>query len=147
MADPLSALGAAASIITIVEILSKSISLLDTVTSQWNTADLALNSLNSQLRGLNGALGEIHKWQESVVELHHQLDMDLKCSLDCCHVLVSKVYEEIAHLGKGPSGALLKTAKARLTFKRKGLSELQTMIDRQVSTLNLLLTACNRCEE
>jgi hypothetical protein len=100
------------------------------------------------LGALNAALVKIHEWQESgVAELHHQLDMDLKCSLDCCHILASKVYGEIADLEKAPGGTLLKTAKARLTFKRSGLSELQIMMDRQTLALNLLLTACNRCEE
>lgn len=148
MADPISILGATASVITIIDVLSKSLGLLDTIRSQWNAADLALLSLTSQLGALNAALVKIHEWQESdVAELHHQLDMDLKCSLDCCHVLASKVYEEVVGLEKAPGGTLLRTAKARLAFKRNALSELQSMIDRQTSALNLLLTACNRCAE
>lgn len=148
MVDPISIFGATASVISIIDVLSKSISLLDNLRSQWKTADLALLSLTSQLGALNAALVKIHEWTESGVdELHHQLVMDLKSSIDCCHILASKVHGEITDLQRAPGGALLATAKARFTFKRNGMSELQSMIDRQTSALTLLLTACNRCEE
>jgi hypothetical protein len=145
MADPLTILGATASAITIIEVLSKSISALDGLRTQWNTADYSLLSLTSQLRALNAALFKIDEWQHSgSSELHHQLVSDLNSSLECCHILASKMQEEIADLQKGPSGALFRSSKAKLTFKKTGLSELQGMVDRQTSTLTLLLTACNR---
>jgi hypothetical protein len=147
MADPLSILGATASVMSIIDVLSKSISILDSLKNQWKTADLAFISLTSQLGALKAALIKIHEWAESdAYELHHQLSMDLKSAMDCCHTLAFKIHSEITNLQRGPGGALLATAKARFTFKRNAISEMQSMIDRQTSTLTLLLTACNRWE-
>jgi hypothetical protein len=144
MADPISIFGAMAGVIQIIDILSKSIAALDDLRSQWQSSDLALLSLTTQLTALSAALAKIQEWMaSSVEELHHQLVMDLKSSIDCCDVLAAKVYSEISDLQKAPGGTLLLTAKARFTFRRNGLGQLQIMIDRQTSALTLLLTACN----
>jgi hypothetical protein len=137
--------GAVAGVISIIDVLSKSISALDGLRSQWQSSDIALLSLATQLGALNAALGKIREWMESgIEEMHHQLAMDLKNSMDCCKMLATKVYGEISDLQKAPGGAMLSTAKARFMFRRNGLGELQSMIDRQTSALTLLLTACNR---
>ena len=147
MADPISIFGATASAISILDVLSKSISLLDNLRNQWKTADLALLSLRTQLGALNAALVKVQEWSESGDDqLHHQLVIDLKSSMDCCHALASKVHSEIINLQRAPDGALLVTARARFTFKRNGMSVLQSMIDSQIIALNLILTACNRYE-
>jgi hypothetical protein len=145
MADPISVLGAVAGVIQIIDVLGKSISGLDNLRSQWQSSDLALLSLQAQLGALSAALTKIQEWTESGdEEIHHQLVMDLKISMDCCKVLASKVYEDISDLQKTKGGTLVLMAKARFMFRRNGLGELQSMIDRQTSALTLLLSACNR---
>jgi guanine nucleotide-binding protein G(i) subunit alpha len=137
MADPLTVLGAFASTVQIIDVLTKAASVLDTLRVQWQSSDIALLSLTSQLGALSAALGKIQ-------ETHHQLTMDLNTTLNCSRLLATKVHNEISHLQRTPGGSLLTTAKARFLFKRSGIGELQNMIDRQTATLTLLLTACNR---
>ena len=145
MADPLTVFGAIASSIQIIDVLTKATSILDTLRVQWQSSDIALLSLTSQLGALSAALSKVQEWMESgVEEVHHQLVMDLNTSINCCKMLATKLYSEISDLQKAPGGSLLTTAKARFTFKRGGIGELQSMVDRQIAALTLLLTACNR---
>jgi hypothetical protein len=145
MADPLTVIGAVASTVQIIDVLTKAASVLDTLRVQWQSSDIALLSLTSQLGALSAALGKIQEWMETgIEEIHHQLTMDLNTTLNCCNMLATMVHTEICHLQKSPGGSLLTTAKARFLFKRSGIGELQNMIDHQTATLTLLLTACNR---
>lgn len=146
MADPLTIFGAVASTVQIIDVLAKSIAALDTLRTQWQTSDIALLSLTSQLSALSAALSKIQEWMESgVEEMHYQLVMDLNAAITCCKVLSAKVYAEISDLQNGNGAKMLAAAKARFLFRRNGVGELQSMIDRQTGALTLLLTACNRC--
>jgi len=145
MADPISIFGAAASVISIIDVLARTIGTIHSLMGQWNDADLALLSLTSQLAALRAALEKIKEWMEDGIdELHHQLVLDLGTSINCCQMLASKIYSELAELQKSPSGSLATAAKAKFLLKSNGMTELQSMIDRQTSSLTLLLTACNR---
>lgn len=145
MADPISIFGATASVLSIIDVIAKTISTIHSLRGQWKEADIALLSVNSQLSALRTALMKIKEWMESDVdELHHQLVLDLGCSIDCCAALASKIYGELAGLQKRADGTLPPAAKANFLFKSSTMTELQNMIDRQTSTLTLLLTACNR---
>ena len=140
MADPLTVIGAVASTVQII-----AVSALDTLRAQWQSSDIALLSLTSQLGALSAALSKIQEWMQSgIEEIHHQLVMDLSTSITCCKMLATKLYAEINDLQRAPDGSLLTTAKARFVFKRSGIGELQNMVDRQTAALTLLLTACNR---
>ncbi|KAK7182788.1 hypothetical protein PSPO01_11127 [Paraphaeosphaeria sporulosa] len=144
LADPLTIFGAA-SAGQIIDILTKAVSVLDTLRVQWQNSDIALLSLTSQLGALSIALGKIQEWMESdSEEVHHQLTMDLETAHDCCNTLANKVYHEVGNLQKSPGGSLRTTAKARFLSKKSGIGELKSMIDLHVVTLTLLLTACNR---
>lgn len=145
MADPLTVIGAVASTVQIIDVLTKAVSALDTLRAQWQSSDIALLSLTSQLGALSAALSKIQEWMQSgIEEMHHQLVIDLSNSITCCKMLATKLYAEINDLQKAPGGSLLTTAKARFVFKRSGVGELQNMVDRQTAALTLLLTACNR---
>lgn len=140
-------LGAAASVVSIIDVLSRTIVTIQGLRSQWKDSDIALLSLTSQLAALSAALAKIQEWMESGIadsSLHHQLVIDLQCSIDCCRLLASKIYGELSELQTRPDGTLPMTDKAKFVFKSGGMVELQNMIDRQISALNLLLTACNR---
>ncbi|KAJ4290969.1 hypothetical protein N0V90_010165 [Kalmusia sp. IMI 367209] len=144
MADPLTVIGGVASTVQIIDILTKAVAVLNTLRAQWQSSDIALISLTSQLGALSAALSKIQEWMESAIEeVHHQLVMDLNTAINCCKMLAAKVYTEISDLQSGNGGKMLATAKARFLFRRSGVGELQNMIDRQTATLTLLLTACN----
>lgn len=145
MADPLTIFGSVASVLSIIDVLTRVSQGLIDLRSQWKGADVALLSLHSQIRSLRAALVKINQWMKrDVEEVHHQLIMDLEASLQCCQVLADTVDSEVAQLLKKPDGTLLRASKARFWLKSNGLAEVQTMIERQTSALTLLLTACNR---
>lgn len=145
MADPLTVIGAVASTVQILDVLAKAASALETLRVQWNSSDIALLTLESQLGAFRAALTKIQAWLDSGIEAaHHQLTIDLNSTLNCCKLLATQVHGQINNLQKAPGGSLLPTSKARFLFKRSGINELQNMIDRQTTTLTLLLTACNR---
>jgi hypothetical protein len=146
MADPFTIFGAAASVVSIIDVLARTIGTIQNLRAQWKEADLALLSFTSQLAALSAALAKIQEWMESGIDessLHHQLVIDLQCSIDCCRLLASKMYSELSELEARPDGTLPTAEKAKFVFKSSGMTELQNMIDRQISALNLLLTACN----
>jgi len=145
MPDPITIIGAAASVVTIVEVLAKTISTIHGLKGRWKDADIALLSLASQLTALKAALAKIREWMENAVEeMHYQLVMDLESSIKCCQILSSRLYEELAEVEKYSGGTLSTGGKANFVLKSSGMAELQNMIDRQTSALTLLLTACNR---
>ncbi|ORY00180.1 G-protein alpha subunit-domain-containing protein [Clohesyomyces aquaticus] len=144
MADPISILGATASVVSIIDILVKSISTIHSLRAQWKDADLALLSLTSQLAALRTALAKIKEWMESAMgDLDYQLVMDLDGSIQCCSILASTINRELGKLVTTFTGQLAMSSKARFVFQSTEMTQLQNMIDRQTSVLTLLLTACN----
>lgn len=145
MAEALAIFGSAASVIGILDVLGRATTTLLDVRARWKDADTSLLGFTAQLGVLRTALTKIKEWMENYVdETHHQLVMDLEASLQCCHVLAVRIEEELANLQILPNGKLSKSAKAKWLSKSGGLTEIQQMVDRQTSTLTLLLTACNR---
>ena len=61
MADPITILGAASAVFTIIDLLAKTIRSMSELRSKWNLADLTVSTFEMQLTGLNVALSEISK--------------------------------------------------------------------------------------
>ena len=146
MADPLSCIGAAASVAGIIDMLSRSIGLMGWVAEQWKDADLAFLSLQAQLQILRGALAEVKKWFESLgdQDVHHLLTMNLDSVLLCCKTLVSRLDSHLTDLHRTATGKLSTIAKVRLILGGRNIGEIQKMVEQQTGALTLLLTACNR---
>jgi len=146
MADPLSCLGAAASVAGIIDILSRSIGMISQLSDHWKDADLLFASIKTQLQVLRSALAEVKSWAESVgaEEAYHQLTMDLDSVLSCCRSLASRINDHLLSLPRGSTGQLNKLGKLKLVLGGRNLDDIQKMIERQISTLTLLLTACRR---
>jgi len=145
MADPLTCIGAAASVGGIVDMLSRTINLINWVAEQWKDAQLAFLSLQTQLLVLRAALSEIQKWFQSsgAYGVHHQLTMDLDSVLLCCKSLISRIDSHLSGLRRDASGQLGTIAKVKLVLGGRNIGEIQKMVEQQTGALNLLLTACN----
>ena len=99
MAAPLTVIGAAASVASIVELLGKTISALHTLHSRWKEADLTFSNLISQLTTLKIALNKLQEWMDADIdEPHHQLVMDLEASVTYCRMLVRRIDTEVEDL-------------------------------------------------
>jgi guanine nucleotide-binding protein G(i) subunit alpha len=140
MVDPLSILGAAASIVGIIDCLSQSISTINDFRERWKDSDLTVLNLASQLTLLRAALRIL---SNDVDEVHHQLIMDLDGSIYCCKTLADEIELHLAQLKQPPNGALKLSAKVKVVFGTKSMDQMQKMIERQTSALTLLLAACN----
>ena len=144
MADPLTIIGAAASVAGIVELLGKTVTVLHTLHSRWKDADFTFINLIAQLTALKAALSKLQEWMDTDMdEPHHQLVMDLEASVTCCRMLVRRMDSEVEDLQQNSGTGLDAQNKIKLVVKNGTLEELQKMVDRQTSALTLLLTVCN----
>lgn len=140
MADPLTIIGAAASIATIIEILGKTIGAI----AQWRDTDLTVLTLESQLTALRAALGKVKEWTETnFQDPHHQLVMDMDRCVACCRLLIGKIHSEISELQLTDDNTLGTASRLKFLLKAKDIETLQRMIEQQTNALTLLLTACN----
>ncbi|OBT78646.1 hypothetical protein VF21_02237 [Pseudogymnoascus sp. 05NY08] len=144
MVDPLTIIGAAASIASIVDLLGKTVGTLHTLRSRWKEADFTFVNLVAQLIALKSALSKLQEWMDTDVdEPHHQLVMDLEASVTCCRMLVRRIDSEVEDLQEKSGTGLDAQSKIKLLMKNGTLEELQKMVDRQTGALTLLLTVWN----
>ncbi|ORY71966.1 G-protein alpha subunit-domain-containing protein [Pseudomassariella vexata] len=142
--EPVALLATAGTLTNIVAILGRSIVSVAELRSQWNDADLAILSFESQLASLRTALVKINEWVDThyAEDPHHQLVMDLDRCVACCRLLISKVDTDI-HPFQMLSGKMDKKHKAKMLLKSKDFRDTQRMIEQHTSALSLLLTACH----
>ena len=144
MAEVNAVIGTIGAVCNIVDVISKTITLINDVQSRWKTADLALLSLASQLTALRAALREIQTWLENnEQDMHHQLTMDLDISLSCCRLLVIELEAFFTGLDRSPGNPLSTSGKLKVVLGSQGANDIQRFIEHQTSSLTLLLTACN----
>lgn len=144
MADPLSIIGAASALSNIIEVTCNVISTLGDLCDKWQNTELMLLSIASQLTAFKSALVKIQEWLSSPDnnDPHHQLAMDLDATLNYCQLLVTKVDDYMnGIIGNGQPDQLEIKQRFRALRDSKALEEVQRMIDRQTTALNLLLTA------
>lgn len=76
-------------------------------------------------------------------EAHHLLVMDLESSFDCCNLLITNINAKLMDLKRKADGSLTATARAKLALSDSTMEQASKMLERQISAINLLLTACN----
>jgi guanine nucleotide-binding protein G(i) subunit alpha len=145
MADPITIIGTVGAVANIIDLVSKTIEGIRDVRGRWKEADLAFLSLAAQLAALRAALTKIKEWsdQELAGDPDYQLIMDLDVSMSCCRLLVGKFDDFFLKLDQTTDGSLDFASKVKFVFGTKDLDDVQRMVERQISVLTLLLTACN----
>ena len=81
----------AASVIGIVDVITRSVNSLLDLQTRFKKADLTVSLLIGQLSTLKAALNQISEWITTsliTVPQHHQLVMDLTVSLKSCKFLI-----------------------------------------------------------
>ncbi|RYP40254.1 hypothetical protein DL767_001797 [Monosporascus sp. MG133] len=144
MAEVIAAIGTAGALANIIDVVGKTIATLNDIRNAWKEAELTLLCLESELGALRTAFARIQEWVDmDDGDLHHLLVMDLGRSMTCCRLLMSKIDGEMSRLQHHPDDTLSFSGKAQLVFGKKGIEELENLIQRQTSALTLLLTVCN----
>ena len=138
--------GAVASVVGVINSITKTINSLRDLHNRWKIADLTVVSLISQLATLRAALNKISEWISTDlagVPQHHQLVIDLEDSVSCCRLLTKSIDAQLSKLDRNPNNALQMGSKIRVIFDDKATKHFRTLIESQTSALALLLTACN----
>ncbi|KAK0611656.1 hypothetical protein B0T14DRAFT_488832 [Immersiella caudata] len=143
MADPISIVGTAGAVLGIIDVLAKTIRLLQDLRAQWKIRDAVVITFGIQLTALNMALKQIREWTDANSDNPHcQLAIDLDRCLSHCELLVGIISTEVDNL-KATEGEQSVGNKITLLFRTQGMAEVQKMIDHVTNALGLLLTACN----
>lgn len=144
MADPLTIIGTVSSLANIIDAASKTITAVRELHGRWKEADLAFLSLAAQLTALRAALTKIQDWISGLLEdPDYQLTLDLDVALSCCGLLVGKLEMFIQKIDHTTDEPLDFASKSKFLFGATELDNVQKMVERQISALTLLLTACN----
>ncbi|KAJ4288572.1 Guanine nucleotide-binding protein alpha-2 subunit [Kalmusia sp. IMI 367209] len=143
--DPFAIVGAIGAILGTIDVINKSISAVTGLRQEWKEADITFLSLTTQLTAIRGALDKIAKWVSTdfYEESHHQLVMDLETSVCHCKMLVDKVHTFLAELVESSGTPLDIKSKIKLVFGNANIEVIEKLLERHISALTLLLTACN----
>ncbi len=138
--DPLSL---AASIATIVAVIGKSVTTLNSVRIQCQDAVLRLELLTGQLQTVRAALYQVKLLVTECLVLerqHHPLVADLALAVGYCKLLVQHIDHQISRL-HSPGYSLTPQKRVMLILEDKAIEEYLTRLDHQLSAINLLITA------
>ncbi|KAG8526346.1 uncharacterized protein KY384_000339 [Bacidia gigantensis] len=144
--DPATIIGTTGAIVGIVDVVTKTIMTLRDLRDRWKTIALTVSNLITQLNSLKAALNKISEWISSDLSnspQHHQLIIDLEEAIHCCRLLVKSMDENMEQLNQNGTETLDFQDKLKVFFNNSDFETFQTFIQRQISALNLLLTACN----
>ena len=144
--EVVSIIGLTGSVLGIVDVVAKSISMLRRLQLRWQAADWTVNSLLGQLDTLKLALSQISDWlsMDLAADPQHALLADGLCtSLDCCRTLTSFLASHISQLELGEADVLTFESRVKIVLNDSRFKECMTQLSNQSSALTLLLTALN----
>ncbi|MCJ1377204.1 guanine nucleotide-binding protein subunit alpha [Xylographa soralifera] len=144
--DPVSIIGLAQSVLSIVGVIAKNVNALSTLQAKYRNADLSVFLLIGQLSTLKAALGQISEWikiEDLTAQSEHlQLVEDLKLALNGCQVLISILDDRVDQLAnKEGSDSLKVQGKIVFLWEEQELNVYVTHLNNQVNALTLLLSA------
>lgn len=144
--EPLSILGAAASIAGVVDIASRCISSLYVLRQRWKDADLVVTLMMGQISTLKAALEQISQWMENCADTlspHYQLLTDLDLALHSSRLSIKFIDDHVTNLVRNEYNELTTKSIARALAQDTTVQECAKHLSNQTGVLNLLLTALN----
>ena len=137
------AVGTAGAVIGIVDVVTRSILKLAEIRKKYNSVELIVELLSTQLGTVKTALEQIEAFLSSDLredEHHYQLVMNLDISIRSCGSLVRLIDKQLSALMYGSGNAMLKRFKISVVLNSKEMDECMTRLDRQINGLNFLVT-------
>ena len=144
--DPVTGLGLAGSVVSIIEVIARSIAGLKTLQLRWQAANRTVNALLGQLSTLKVALHQISQLLSSSLGAspqHHQFVIDLSVSLECCEDSIGFIDDQVSKLEWREEDELTFSSNARVVLNDSAMKESVNHLNSQSITLNLLLSALN----
>lgn len=142
--DPLSGIAVASSILSVIDILTRSLKSLADLQPRFERADFKVSLLIGQLSTLKAALNQINDLVGTSlagISQHEQLVIDLATSLDCCEAVTVVLDDRLSGLQRNNGGHLATLSKAHFLWEEKEMTDYQNLLNNQINALNLLLTA------
>lgn len=137
-------LGLVAGVGSVITIVSRSITSLNTARLKFSEADLSVELLVGQLYTVRTALNQVQafvKESPSFDECHEEFVTDLCVAVEHCKLLVQHIDDQISRLEWLPGDSLSSRSKARLLLEERVLRDNMMLLNNQISALNLCLTA------
>ena len=144
--EPLSILGAASSIVSIIDIASRCISSLHALQQRWKDADITVALIMGQISTLKAALEQISQWMHTDADTllsHYQLVMDLELALHSSRLSITFIHDHVTTLMRDKYNELTFRSKARAMAQDNMVQQCVKHLNNQTVALNLLLTALN----
>ena len=136
--------GAAGAILGIIEVATRSLSILADVRKRFTDTSLVLELLISQISTVKIALQQIHELIQNRLreqEQHYSLVISLGSTLKCCDILIRILDDHITKFDRQENRALSLEKKIKLVLSSKSVEDCQSRLDRQILALNLVLNA------
>lgn len=137
-----SVLGIAASAANIIELSTSCISSLQALRASYKISELNVQVSVTQLSTLKAALMQISAWQrEGTESFPPHLGMELNLSLHSCKTLIDSLNDQLNPLRVDQSSRTLSfRGKAKFLWKEREWTNLQTLLNHQISAIHLFLT-------
>ncbi|ERF71663.1 hypothetical protein EPUS_00652 [Endocarpon pusillum Z07020] len=136
-------IGTAGAIVSIIDVVTRSISTLADFGKRIKAANLTLTMLLGQLGTVRTALDQVLALIKEGLkdqEQHYLLVMNLGDTIKCCNLLVRLIDEQVSNLEYNENNLLDFESKINLVLESKGTEQCLTQLDRQINALNLLIT-------
>ncbi|KAL8987446.1 MAG: hypothetical protein Q9177_003342 [Variospora cf. flavescens] len=139
--EVITALGAAASIATVVELSGSCINKLMDLRAKYKISDLNVQVSVAQLSTLKAALTQISAWTcEDPEVIPDCLETDLGLSLGSCRILVDGLNNHLSQIRTDGIATLSFSRKAKFLLNGREWDHLQTLLSHQISAIQLFLT-------
>ncbi|KAH9900459.1 hypothetical protein F4778DRAFT_739040 [Xylariomycetidae sp. FL2044] len=153
--DPVSIIGLIGSIVSIADVVAKSIHRLSELKSKYRNVSFQVTTLIGQLHIIQAAIGELNQWKSKVLAKdprYHELATQVQMSLDCfCPLIMSlqQYLDDIDIASVADRGSSNLQGKLSYLWNEPQLAIFIDLVDRQVNALNLFLQAvqCNTWAE
>lgn len=138
-------IGAVGAIVGITDVATRSISTLAEVRKRYKQANMTVELLSGQLVAINTALNQIHHLIEESLQddQHYQLVMNMDIAINSCNLLIRVLDEHISKLEYDEDEKMTFESRVKVILESKGTEECLTRLDRQMTALNLIITAYN----
>lgn len=140
--DPVSIVGLSASLVGVVDVITKCVRYLRDLQSRYELANMKVQLLIGQLSTINAALDQIIELTEQLASSpqHEKLVQSLNNSLSCCKILTDDLEIKLC-TSLSSQGSLDTLTKIQFLRDEKSIDEYSSFLNNQINALNLLLTA------
>lgn len=145
--DPVSIVGLVGSIVSIADVLTKSIRKLSDLRSRYHNAPVQITTLIGHLYLIQSTIDELTRWKSRILvhdPRYRQLALQIDTSLDCFCPLITSLHQYLSELDVSSTSDLNSmNLRSRISYmwNERDMAVYINLIDRQANALSLFLQA------